>query len=46
MLITLVQIYNDKRKDDNRNNNQSDDDDNVNMDAEETAESPLVEILA
>lgn len=53
VLISLVQIYNEKRKDDTRgNNNHSDDDDNVNMEAEETAatttaaESPLIEILA
>lgn len=48
VLISLVQIYNEKRKDDTRgNNNHSDDDDNVNMEAEESnVESPLVEILA
>ena len=54
VLISLVQIYNEKRKEDTRGtNNQSDDDDNVNMEAEEpaaattaAADSPLIEILA
>jgi len=48
VLISLVQIYNEKRKDGTRGNqNHSDDDDNVTMETEDTnVESPLVEILA